>query len=219
LVWREVSHGFRGVPVLDRVTLDVSVGETVALVGPAGCGKSVLLAMAGQFLTPDSGLVRNRFRRTACLFREPQLMPWRSVLDSVAESLRRNQMPRAARYCRSLDLLCAVGLADEAANKRPSDLSCAECQQAALARALAGDPDLLLLDDPFGGLQGEPLCALLDLAGQTIAARNLTALLTTQDLAQAERLADRIVMMSPRPGRPIHPNLHECPASFSNNVN
>ena len=199
------------VEALRDVSLTVAPGEFVALVGPSGCGKSTLLrivaglrpATAGR-VTVDGTEVRRPIRAVGMVFQAPVLLRWRSVLDNVllpAELARLD--PRAYRE-RALALLALVGLAEFAA-KRPNELSGGMQQRVSLCRALLLDPPLLLMDEPFGALDAltrdDMNLELLRVWGETSGAQRKTILFVTHSIPEAVFLADRIVVMSPRPGR------------------
>jgi NitT/TauT family transport system ATP-binding protein len=208
---RGVRHAFwaRGEPILalDGVNLDVAAGEFVAIVGESGCGKSTLLRLVAGLLRPTQGTVRVGGERVesprsdvALVFQRSVLLEWRSVLDNVLLPAEIRGLPRAPNAAKARALLGTVGLAGFE-QRRPRQLSGGMQQRVALAQALLLDPAVLLLDEPFGALDAitrEQLNAeLLALW----AARRSTVLFVTHDLAEAVYLADRVVLMTPRPGR------------------
>ncbi len=198
------------VEALRDVSLRVSPGEFVALVGPSGCGKSTLLRIVAGLRRATTGRVavngtevRQPIPAVGMVFQAPVLLRWRSVLDNVllpAELARLD--PRRYR-ARAHELLALVGL-EGFADKRPSELSGGMQQRAALCRALLLDPPLLLMDEPFGALDAltrdDMNLELLRVWGEGGAARK-TILFVTHSIPEAVFLADRIVVMSPRPGR------------------
>ena len=208
-----------GVLALERVDFTLHRGELVALVGPSGCGKSTLLrAIAGLVpistgelrvadLTPE--LARTRWARESFVFQDPTLLPWRTVRDNVALPL---ELGRAAHDDRS-DTLAAVdrvlelvGLT-EFAGAHPNELSGGMRMRASLARALVTRPELLLLDEPFGALDELTRERLDDELLRLWQRDGFAALAVTHSLGEAVLLADRVLVMSPRPGRVIH-ELH-----------
>jgi NitT/TauT family transport system ATP-binding protein len=151
LEMRDLSLAFGPRAVLDGIRLDVRPGERIGVIGPSGAGKSTLLRLAAGLLRPDRGTCRNTFLRTRLVFQEPRLLPWRSVADNLDIALRAGGVPAHEIAARRDRWLARVGLAD-AARSWPAELSGGMAQRAALARALALEPDLLLLDEPFSAL-------------------------------------------------------------------
>ncbi|MFI5266344.1 MAG: ABC transporter ATP-binding protein [Chloroflexota bacterium] len=208
LEFRQVSMEFgqERVRALDAVDLSIQAGEFVAIVGPSGCGKTTLLRLAAGLLPPTSGQVlvagsevTEPLASTGFAFQQPALLEWRTVLDNVllpAELGRAN----GEHLQRALELLDLMGLRDFA-GARPRQLSGGMQQRAALARALLLEPSLLLLDEPFGALDAltrEELQLELLRAWSTSRA---TAMFVTHDQAEAVFLADRVVLLTPRPAR------------------
>ncbi|MBA2314280.1 MAG: ABC transporter ATP-binding protein [Chloroflexi bacterium] len=192
---------------LDGVSLDVEPGEIVALIGPNGSGKSTLLRAIAGLLTPDRGGVTLDGRpvtepdpAVGLVFQEPRLLPWRSVAANIAYPLELAGWPRARRDARVSELLELVGL-EGAAGARPSQLSGGMRQRVALSRALALEPRVLLLDEPFSALDAltrERLnVELLDLWARTAT----TGIVVTHSIPEAIFLADRVIVLSARPGR------------------
>jgi NitT/TauT family transport system ATP-binding protein len=183
--------------------------EFVCLVGPSGCGKSTMIRMLGGLIEPHSGKVsvdgrppRLARERLAYVFQSPRLVPWRNARDNVALAieLRQPGVSKAERRARSLELLQAVGLAAEA-GKFPAMLSGGERQRVSIARALAVDPAIILMDEPFSALDPETrrrMRADLILLWQRT---RKTIVFVTHDLDEAIELADRIVLFSAKPAR------------------
>ena len=196
-----------GVTALADCSLDVPVGSLTVIIGPNGCGKSTLLRLVAGLLAPSSGTVAVDGReprpgdgRVGLAFQQPRLVPWRSTLDNVALPLELAGVPAAVRRARATDALERVGLA-AAAGLRPRELSGGMAQRAALARALIGDPAVLLLDEPFSALDAltrETFDAELQ---KLWLERQRTVILVTHSVSEAISLADRVVVMTPRPGR------------------
>jgi NitT/TauT family transport system ATP-binding protein len=198
------------VEALRDVSLRVGPGEFVALVGPSGCGKSTLLrivaglrrATAGRVVV-NGAEVRRPIPAVGMVFQAPVLLRWRSVLDNVLLPAELARLDARRFRDRALALLDLVGLAEFAA-KRPTELSGGMQQRVALCRALLLDPPLLLMDEPFGALDAltrdDMNLELLRVWGEQGPARK-TILFVTHSIPEAVFLADRIVVMSPRPGR------------------
>ncbi|MGB6242431.1 MAG: ATP-binding cassette domain-containing protein [Castellaniella sp.] len=148
---RDLSRSFGQRTVLDGICLTVRPGERLGLIGPSGAGKSTLLRLAAGLLRPSAGVCRNTFACTRLVFQEPRLLPWRSVADNLDIALHAHGIPAHEAATRRDSWLARVGLAD-AARSWPAELSGGMAQRAALARALALEPDLLLLDEPFSAL-------------------------------------------------------------------
>jgi NitT/TauT family transport system ATP-binding protein len=195
------------VEALEGFSLAVERGEVVAIIGPNGCGKSTFLRVAAGLLAPQRGSVTLDDRpidgpdaRVGLVFQEPRLLPWRSVADNVTYPLELAGWPGERRDERLAALLELVGLSDSA-GARPSQLSGGMRQRAAIARALALEPEVLLLDEPFSALDALTrerfnleLLELWDRTGSTI-------VIVTHSIPEAILLADRVVVMTPRPGR------------------
>jgi NitT/TauT family transport system ATP-binding protein len=212
-----VSHaygGATGAPAVEGLTLDVREGEFAAVVGPSGCGKSTLMKLATGLQFPFKGtvkvadaVVRQPVKIAGMAFQAPTLLPWRTTTENLLLPLEivqphRSQLRRrrAEYVARAERLLASVGL-EGVGSKYPWELSGGMQQRASLCRALIHEPQLLMLDEPFAALDAftreELWCVIRDLH----AARNITVVLVTHDLREAVFLADRVFVMSARPGR------------------
>ena len=188
-----------GVLALDRITLSIRPGEFVCLVGASGCGKSTLLNLAAGLDAPTAGTVRVD-GRTALMFQEAALFPWLTVSRNVDLALRLRHRPareRAGRVAELLDVVQLTGFAD----KRPHELSGGMRQRVALARALAQEADVLLMDEPFGALDAMTRDVLHDEVERIWQGTGTTVVFVTHNVREAARLADRIVLLTSRPGR------------------
>jgi NitT/TauT family transport system ATP-binding protein len=186
---------------LDGVSLTVKSGEFVCLVGASGCGKSTLLNMLVGLDQPSSGLVKVEGRSTL-MFQEPALFPWLTVGANIALALKLRGTPRRERPDRVNQLLKSVQL-EGLANKRPHELSGGMRQRVAIARAFAQDIDVLCMDEPFGALDAMTRDLLHDELERLWIDRSLTVVFVTHNVREAVRLADRVVLLSSRPGRVI----------------
>ncbi len=203
------AAGGGAVHALSGIELRLAHGEFVALIGPSGCGKSTLLRVVADLEQPSAGsvLVGGKSARQARLdqdygiaFQQAGLLEWRTVAENVELPLHVHGVAKAERRHRAAELLELVGLADFAAH-RPSQLSGGMQQRVAIARSLATRPKLLLMDEPFGALdemtRERMQAELLRIADETGAA----VLFVTHSIPEAVVLSDRVVVMSPRPGR------------------
>ena len=194
---------------LDDLDFTVAEREIVALVGPNGCGKSTLLRIIGGLIRADSGTVTIDRRTVSgpdpavgCVFQEPRLLPWRSAAENVAFPLELAGWPQTRRAARASELLALVGLTDFA-RARPHQLSGGMRQRLAICRALALAPSVLLLDEPFSALDaltrerfGQELLGIWERTATTI-------VLVTHSIPEAVLLADRVLVLSPRPGHVV----------------
>lgn len=197
-------------PVLAIEDLSFSVRESefVCLIGPTGCGKTTVLKMVDGLIEPDSGELtmadsaHGDRLRTCLVFQEHGLFPWMSVLDNVAFGLEARGVGREERLDRAARLVETMGLASFAA-MYPRQLSVGMRQRVGIGRALLAEPDVLLMDEPFGALDAQTRRVLqTDLLETWVSARP-TVLFVTHDIEEAVRLGDRVLVMSSRPGRII----------------
>jgi NitT/TauT family transport system ATP-binding protein len=223
----DVSHAYGknvGAPAVENLTLSVNRGEFAAVVGPSGCGKSTLMKLATGLQFPFKGTVSVAGSRVTkpvkiagMAFQAPTLLPWRTTLENLLLPLEivephRSQMRRkkSEYVARAEKLLASVGLGGQG-SKFPWELSGGMQMRASLCRALIHEPQLLMLDEPFGALDAftreELWCVIRDLQ----ATSKITVILVTHDLREAVFLADRIFVMSARPGRIIEERVVELP--------
>lgn len=184
---KDVSLSFGALEVLRGASLTLGQGKRIAITGPSGCGKTSLLHVIAGLLHPDSGLVCNRAARTACVFQEPRLLPWLSAEENVSIV-----MPHGTHGQDALMLLKKLGLADSA-EKHPCELSGGMQQRAALARALAYAPDLLLLDEPFRALDAASKALAIDAVNERA---DCAVILVTHSPEEADALGCRIIPFS-----------------------
>ena len=207
LVIDRVSHAFGDLAVLDGISLGVGPGEIVAVIGPSGCGKSTLLAIAGGLLQPAGGHValagappQGSLNPLTFIFQDFALLPWRSVAGNVALPLEHHPLGAAERRALVADALARTGLGDFAA-AYPRQLSGGMRQRVGIARALVVRPALLLMDEPLSALDAQTRELLMEDFLRLWLDQRVAALYVTHNLDEALRLADRIVILSRRPGR------------------
>ena len=196
-----VSKRFADGPlVLDDVSLDVARGEFVCLLGASGCGKSTLLNLVAGLDRPSAGTVEVPGGRAALMFQEPALFPWLTAAANVELALRLRGVARKERRERAQELLALVRLQD-AGGKRPHELSGGMRQRVAMARALAQDSHVLLMDEPFAALDAITRDVLHEELVRIRESQSLTVVFVTHNVREAVRLGDRVVLLSSRPGR------------------
>jgi len=188
------------VPALDHVSLEVGVGEFVCLVGASGCGKSTLLNLIAGLDRPSAGSVTRPAGEATLMFQDASLFLWLSVARNIELPMRLRGIGKAARQARSAELLQLVRL-DGFATKRPHELSGGMRQRVALARALAQDRPILLMDEPFGALDAMTRDLLHEELERIWRETGLAVIFVTHNVREAVRLADRVVLLSSRPGR------------------
>ena len=208
-VSKAFGHGGNAVVALEGINLEVARGEFVCLVGASGCGKSTSLNLIAGLDRPTIGDV-SVAGRTALMFQEAALFPWLTVRDNVALPLRLAGQKRAARRRRADELLEQVHLGGQG-DRRPHELSGGMRQRAALARALAQDAEILLMDEPFGALDAMTRDLLHDELEQVWSGSGITVVFVTHNVREAARLSDRIVLLTSRPGKVAE----EFPVTFA----
>jgi NitT/TauT family transport system ATP-binding protein len=192
---------------VDHVSFDVKQGEFVGIIGPSGCGKSTLFNVIGGLLEEYQGrvtvggeTVRGPHPSIGMIFQEESTFPWRTVLDNVAFPLEIAGMPKAQRYERGRHFVSLVGL-DGFERRYPAELSGGMRQRVSMARTLASEPKILLMDEPFAALDEQTRLLLGDKVLQIQEELQQTTLLITHNITEAVQLADRILVMTYRPGR------------------
>jgi len=203
LRFSKVSLAFDDGVVLQRIDLEVRPGELVVLIGRSGCGKTTLLRLAAGAEAPSSGQIDNGFASTAMVFQEPRLLPWSDARDNAAFGLKARGLARGERRQRAGEILARFGFAPSDLGKRPGALSGGMQQRVAIARALAVAPELVLMDEPFSALDVGLRQELQGLVRREVQRSGTAVMFVTHDLAEAVRLADRIVVLAPRPARVV----------------
>ena len=205
-----VKRRYGAVQALDGVTLEAEAGELVAIVGPSGCGKSTLLELVAGLQEPDEGsaavggIADAAGRRAACAYMPQRdlLLPWRDALGNAALALECQGAGRAEARRGAAPLFERFGLADFE-RARPAGLSGGMRQRVAFLRTLLAGRPVLLLDEPFAALDSITRAAMQEWLAAALAAEPRTVLLVTHDVQEALVLADRVALLSPRPGRVV----------------
>ncbi len=217
-------------PALRDVSFHIKSGEFIAVVGPSGCGKSTLLHLIARLLPMDSGeilihgypLVISK-KKVGYMLQSDQLLPWKTIFENAVLGLKIQKIKKPEAYDRVEHLLDSYGLKDFR-DSYPNQLSGGMRQRAALIRTLALSPDILLLDEPFSALDYQTRLNVSNDIGTIIKQEHKTALLVTHDLSEAISMADRVIVLSKRPGTvksivPIHLSCTEkTPKNARNSV-
>lgn len=201
-------HSMEGeTPALSNISFTVNTGEFIAVVGPSGCGKSTLLSLVSGLIKPESGQilldripVQSGDTRIGYMLQKDHLFEWRTIFSNACLGLEIQKKLNEVSRENVHGLLNAYGLG-AFEDSRPSELSGGMRQRAALIRTLALEPDLLLLDEPFSALDYQTRLAVCDDISTIIKKREKTAVLITHDLSEAVSVADRIIILTKRPGR------------------
>ena len=203
---RDVSQTYHGgqsaLQALDHVSLDVTEGEFVCLLGASGCGKSTLLNLIVGLYEISSGTIDVGGRRVALVFQEPALFPWLTARKNVELGMRLRGVSAAEREGKASELLRLVHL-EGFSERRPHELSGGMRQRVAIARALAQEAEVLLMDEPFGALDAMTRDVLHDELEAIWSRTGLTLVFVTHNVREAVRLGDRVVLLSSRPGRVV----------------
>ena len=192
------SLSFGSVEVFQQLTLSIERGEFVAVVGPSGCGKTTLLNLLSQFLKPTSGRVRST-GRVRMVYQHDSLFPWQTVSENISLGLR--HIDDKSEQTRQLSHMLRLINLESFANHYPHQLSGGMRQRVELARALIGDSDILLLDEPFSSLDYLTRIRLRNELARMLDKLPRTVVLVTHDIEEASQLADRIIVLSDRPAR------------------
>ncbi len=196
-----VSHSYGASAVFEDLSVEIGRGEFVAVVGPSGCGKTTLLNLLSGFLRPTSGVIK-RAGRTRMVYQSDGLFPWLTVKENIALGLRylKDEWARASQL---KDLLSLIRL-DGFAGHYPHQLSGGMRQRVELARALAGETDVLLMDEPFSSLDYQTRLRMRRMLVRVLQERPRTVVFVTHDIEEAAQLADRILVLSERPAHLIN---------------
>lgn len=190
----DFSYPNRPFKVLDDFSLDVMQHEVIAVIGKSGCGKSTLIRLIAKLLLPTAGQIDlKNTSRVAVDFQDPRLLPWKNVADNIALAIRREAEPIQTEKIRTV--LDMVGL-KHAANYYPKELSGGMAQRAALARALVQEPDILLMDEPFGALDAITRAQIQMDFEKIQQHKKMTVIFITHEVNEAVRLADRVIVLA-----------------------
>lgn len=207
-----VGSGSGTVVALEGIDLEVADGEFVSLIGPSGCGKSTLLRLIADLDSPSSGTIEVFGKPAAkarvdqdygIAFQQAGLLPWRSVRENISLPLQLHGVAKVERLARADELIALVGL-EEFADRYPDQLSGGMQQRVAIARSLAESPKLLLMDEPFGALDEMTRERMQTELGRIAGETGAAVVFVTHSIPEAVYLSDRVVVMSPRPGRIVH---------------
>jgi len=203
-VFQSEAGGFRA---LQSVSFAIDAHQFICVLGPSGSGKSTLLRILGGLLTPSRGSVildgapiAGPSRRVGLVFQDANLMPWRTVLQNILLPLEVALVPRQEAISRAMELIQLVGLAGFE-HWMPSDLSGGMAQRVAIARTLIYDPDILLLDEPFGALDALTRERMAMELARIWQANRVTVIMVTHSISEALLLADRILVLTSSPGK------------------
>jgi NitT/TauT family transport system ATP-binding protein len=201
------AYAGRDVEAVRDVSLEIRPGEFVAILGPSGCGKTTLLNMVAGFVPPTHGEILLRGRRVVgpgadrgVVFQNFALFPWKTVLENVGFGLKMRGVPRAERDRIAREYIALVGL-DGFEHRYPHELSGGMQQRVGVARVLANSPDLMLMDEPFASVDAQTRMTLQEELARIWEARRPTILFVTHDVEEAVFLANRLVVLTPRPGQ------------------
>jgi NitT/TauT family transport system ATP-binding protein len=211
----------RSVPALEKANFEISEGEIVAIIGPSGCGKSTLLRIIAGLDTDYTGEIvwstpPEKGKDIGFVFQTPSLLPWRTVQRNISIGLESKSINKSHIAEKINELLMMVHL-EEFADSYPSELSGGMQQRVAIARALAYEPKILLMDEPFGALDAITRDKLQDELLNIWAKTGKTIVLVTHSVEEATYLADKVVVMSARPGK--IKSIHQVPLTRNRNAN
>ena len=212
-----LGEGKAAFEAVQTVNFTIAPGEFVCILGPSGCGKSTLLGALAGHITPSHGslkldgkIINDPSPERGMVFQHHTLLPWRNTLDNVAFGLKMQGVGKQERHQQAAEMLKLVGLEDSA-KRWPSQLSGGMQQRVEIARVLINKPRLLLMDEPFGALDAQTRLKMQQLLLSIWGKIRTTVVFVTHDIDEALFLADRILVMSPRPGRIIE----DLPVDFA----
>lgn len=203
-----VSHNYGTVPVLKDISLAVNAGEVVVIVGPSGCGKTTLLNLLSGFIEPTTGLIQ-REGAIRTVYQQDGLFPWLTVSENIAMGLRTipDQDGRDKELLELIELIHLEGFEQH----YPHQLSGGMRQRVELARVLAGDSDILLMDEPFSALDYQTRLRMRQELVRILSHRKRTVVFVTHDIEEATQLADRVFVLTSRPATVCHELIINAP--------
>ncbi len=193
LEFHSVSKTFSGKTVLDNFSLSLKKGEVIAILGPSGCGKTTILNIAAGLVKHTLGKVAAHTNRFGYVFQEPRLIPWKTVLDNVHFVMGKRDEKEMKE--KAMEVLSKVGL-KQVSHFYPKQLSGGMKQRVSIARALASDPQIILMDEPFSALDVSLKREMQEDVARLIAEKDIGVLYVTHDAEEAARLADRVLLFS-----------------------
>jgi NitT/TauT family transport system ATP-binding protein len=209
IIFQDISKTFaeftdREVSALDKVSFGVDENEFVSIIGPSGCGKTTLLKIVAGLIRPDTGQIEfsgmQERPKAVMVFQDQGLLPWLTVLDNIGLGLELQRVPKAIRREQVLEFMKRVRL-DGFENYYPHELSGGMRQRVALARAFLTNPDILLMDEPFGSLDAQTRIILQEELLNIWRTEQKTVLFVTHDIDEAILLSDRVLVLTDRPGK------------------
>lgn len=201
LCLKNLNFSYANTPILEHIFLCLQAGESIAIVGASGCGKTTLMHICAGLLEVDENSYLNEFKKPACLFQKPNLLPWKNTLENLALGLKAQGVKKSTRLLKAQQMAQALELDKSSHTQYPHALSGGMQLRVALGRMLLVKPDLMLLDEPFSaldiGLRERMYRYVLNYLKQ----QHCALFMITHQLSEALRLADRIIIMQPNPGR------------------
>jgi ABC-type nitrate/sulfonate/bicarbonate transport system ATPase subunit len=196
LILKNVSHSYGSVAVIEDLNIEVSSGEVVVIVGPSGCGKTTILNLLSEYIQPRSGAVESRgIIRT--VYQQDGLFPWLTVSENISLGLR--SIPDQSKREEELKTLLALIHLEDFGNHYPHELSGGMRQRVELARVLAGESDILLMDEPFSALDYQTRLRMRGEFVRLLEMRPRTVVFVTHDIEEAAQIADRVLVLTSRP--------------------
>ncbi|MGP1450476.1 MAG: ABC transporter ATP-binding protein [Wolinella sp.] len=208
---KNLSHRFGYAEILHNINFELQKGESIAIIGPSGGGKSTLLKLCAGLLDVHEGGIENRFSHSAIAFQEPRLLPWKNVIDNILLGLLSRAVPYREKVERARRIALSFGLEERDFVKFPKDLSGGMRQRVSFARAIVGNPSLLFLDEPFSALDIGIKKELATILLHYLKEQESSLFLITHDPMEAIKFSDKILLLKADPGEIIHTFSLEIP--------